>query len=214
MTTAAPLDPATERLLVERCGVSRETLPRLEAYAAALAKWQPAINLVAPATLPDLWRRHILDSAQLWPLLPAGTASLVDFGSGAGFPGLVLAILGVPQVTLIESDTRKAAFLREAARAAGVAVTVEAKRIEAVPPRPADAVSARALAALSALLPHAAAWLKPGGIALFPKGKTAEDELTAAGKDWTMQVERVPSLTDAAATILRIGGIAKGPLRA
>src|SRR5437588_12718613 len=97
-------------------GVSRETLARLDAYAELLRQWSPRINLVAASTLDDLWRRHVLDSAQLFPLLPPGAHSLIDLGSGAGFPGLVLAILGVPAVELIESDARKCAFLREAAR--------------------------------------------------------------------------------------------------
>ena len=95
-------------------GVSRETLDRLAAYEATLRKWQPKINLVGPSTLPDAWRRHFFDSAQLFPLLPESVRVLVDLGSGAGFPGLVLSIMGVPEVHLVESDSRKCAFLREA----------------------------------------------------------------------------------------------------
>src|SRR3954469_13124540 len=98
-------------------GVSRETRERLDIYADLLRKWQRSINLVGPRTVGDLWNRHFLDSAQLLPLMPPGVSVLVDFGSGAGFPGLVLAILGVKQVHLIESDQRKATFLREVARA-------------------------------------------------------------------------------------------------
>jgi 16S rRNA (guanine527-N7)-methyltransferase len=129
-------------------GVSRETLARLEAYAALLLAWNRRVNLVGRGTEEDLWRRHMLDSAQLHPLIPAGARTLVDLGSGAGFPGLVLAILGGPHVHLVESDQRKAVFLREAARVTGAAAMVHAIRIEAAPPLAADIVTARALAPL------------------------------------------------------------------
>ena len=110
--------------------VSRETLDRLTLYLELLERWQPAINLVGPATLADPWRRHLLDSAQLVAHLPARRPLLVDLGSGAGFPGMVLAILGAGPVTLIESDRRKAQFLREVARATATDVTIRAERIE------------------------------------------------------------------------------------
>ena len=187
-----------------RFGVSRETLAKLETYAALLHKWNPAINLVSKTTLEDLWSRHLADSAQLFSLIPAGAQVLVDLGSGAGFPGLVLAILGVPQVHLVESDVRKAAFLREVARVTAAPVTVHPVRIEAADTPPADIVSARALAELTLLLPWAHEMLKPGGTCLFPKGRTAEDELTAVADSWNMRVERFPSQTDPAGTILRI----------
>ena len=105
---------------------------RFEAYAALIVKWQKAINLVGPKTLADIWRRHFLDSAQLWSLIPPGARILVDLGSGAGLPGLVLALLGFPEVHLVESDRRKAVFLRESARELGLKVTVHAARAEAV----------------------------------------------------------------------------------
>src|SRR5439155_10609992 len=113
--------------------VSRETLSRLEAYAALLTQWSARINLVGRDTIPDLWRRHILDSAQLWPLIPEVVRNLIDLGSGAGFPGLVLAILGVPGVELVEADSRKCAFLREAARITEADVEIRPCRIQAVP---------------------------------------------------------------------------------
>ena len=141
--------------------VSRETLARLEAYAALLTQWSARINLLGRDTLPDLWRRHMLDSAQLLPLLPDNTQSLIDLGSGAGFPGLVLAILGVPGVELVEADSRKAAFLREAARVAEAAVTIRPCRISAVPAHPVDVVTARALAPLARLLDLARPFLYP-----------------------------------------------------
>lgn len=189
-------------------GVSRETLDRLSAYAALLAKWNPAINLVARSTLGDVWLRHLADSAQLFALVPPGTRVLVDLGSGAGFPGLVLAILGVPEVHLIESDVRKAAFLREVARVTGAPATVHAVRAEAAPAIAADVVSARALAELKDLLPLAVRFLKPSGTCLFPKGKTAADELTRAGDSWTMRADQFPSRTDPAGTLLRLTDIA------
>jgi 16S rRNA (guanine527-N7)-methyltransferase len=133
----------------------------------------------------------------------------VDFGSGAGFPGLMLAILGAGEVHLIESDQRKATFLQEVARATGTPVTVHAKRIEQVAPFPADVVSARALAPLSDLLGFAAPFLRPDSLCLFPKGQMAEDELSAASKTWNMTVDRIQSVTDSSATILRISRVSR-----
>jgi 16S rRNA (guanine527-N7)-methyltransferase len=190
-------------------GVSRETRARLNTYAELLRKWQRSINLVGPRTLDDLWNRHFIDSAQLMPLIPSTARVLVDFGSGAGFPGLVLAILGMAQVHLIESDQRKATNLREDARATGTPVTVHAKRIEQVTPFPADVVSARALAPLSDLLGFAAPFLRPDSLCLFPKGQMAEDELSAASKTWNMTVDRIQSVTDSSATILRISRVSR-----
>ncbi len=196
-------------------GVSRETRHRLEAYAALLARWQRRINLVAADSLPDLWRRHMLDSAQLYPLLPPGEGPVVDLGSGAGFPALVLAAMGAAPVHLVEADARKAAFLREAARVMGVAVTVHNRRIEALAPFAARAVTARALAPLPRLLALAAPFLAAGGVALFPKGARVEEELTAAREEWMMCLERIPSQTDSAGVILRIKGIERrGPATA
>jgi 16S rRNA (guanine527-N7)-methyltransferase len=189
--------------------VSRETRERLNTYAELLRKWQRSINLVGPRTLDDLWNRHFTDSAQLLPLIPPTARILVDFGSGAGFPGLVLAILGVGQAHLIESDQRKATFLREVARATGTPVTVHAKRIEQVAPFPADVVSARALAPLSDLLGFAAPFLHPDSLCLFPKGQMAEGELTAASKTWNINVDRIQSVTDPSATILRLSQVSR-----
>lgn len=187
-----------------RTGVSRETLDRLRAYAALLEKWQPRINLVGPKTLPDMWSRHFLDSAQLFPLLPAGTRVLVDFGSGAGFPGLVLAAMGVPEVHCIESDQRKGAFLREVCRVAAIPATIHTARIESLAPFPADVVTARALAPVAQLLDLAAPFATGRTLYLFPKGQNVEAELTEAHKIWNMQVTRHDSLTDAGATILAL----------
>jgi len=195
-------------------GVSRETLARLETYADLLVKWQARINLVGPATIPDLWRRHMLDSAQLFPHIPRSARILVDLGSGAGFPGLVLAAMGVPEVHLVDSDVRKCAFLREAARVMGLSVTVHAKRISEAPAVPADVVTARALAPLADLLDLAEKFLRPHTMCLFLKGRTADEELTAAAKDWTMQLNRTASTTDPAAAILELTGVRRAGAQA
>ncbi len=205
-----PLDAEAFRWEV---GVSRETMARLERYLALLAKWTQAINLVARSTLDDPWRRHFLDSAQLYDLLPPRPADrdrvLVDLGSGAGFPGLVLAIMGAGTTHLIESDRRKAAFLREVARATDTEVTVHDRRIEAVPPFAADVVVARACASLDRLLAYAAPFLRSGeGAAarcLFLKGRRVDEELTEANKAWTLTVEGFPSRADPTGTVLSIG---------
>ena len=198
------------------CDVSRETLQRLESYAATLIKWQKTVNLVAAGTLDDLWRRHMLDSAQLRVHLPPRVECLVDMGSGAGFPGLVMAILGVSTVHLIESDARKCVFLAEAARAAGLAVgqnpILHRCRIEEVRGLQADAVTARACAPLTQLLVYAEPFLGAGSLCLFPKGGRVDEELTEAAKTWRMDVERFPSLSDPSGTILRIGQVARAGL--
>jgi len=189
-------------------GVSRETMARLEAYAALLVAWSARINLVGRATLDDLWRRHFLDSAQLLPLIPAGAQSLVDLGSGAGFPGLVLAVLGVPGVELVEADRRKAAFLREAARITDAPAIIRGCRIEAAAPRPADVLTARGCAPLDRLLALGKRFIEPQTTCLFLKGARAEEELTEAGKAWTMTVARHPSRADSGGCILLLQQVA------
>ena len=194
---------------------SREALERLEVLEvleAEVRRWTPAINLVSQGSLPDLWTRHVADSAQLWPLAP-GARTWVDLGAGAGFPGLVVAALGAPAlaVTLIESDGRKAAFLRGTARAMGLAVTVLDQRAEAAPPQGADVVSARALAPLAALLPLVARHLAPAGTALLPKGRAAQAEVAEArARGWRFDLDAVQSRTDPDGRILRLRALARG----
>jgi 16S rRNA (guanine527-N7)-methyltransferase len=184
--------------------VSRETLQRLETYAGLLVKWQAKINLVGPATLPDLWRRHFLDSAQLLPLLSAATGTLADLGSGAGFPGLVLAIMTDWRVHLLDSDQRKCAFLRQVALDCGVLdrVTIHARRIEQVTGLLADVVTARACAPLGELLDLAEPFIGEKGTGLFLKGAQAEEELTQAQRRWTMRLDRRDSISDPAGKLL------------
>ncbi len=206
MSAAAPLTPQAFQAATN---VSRETLERLERYAALLRRWQRAVNLVAKSTLPDLWRRHMLDSAQLLGLVPERPCRLADLGSGAGFPGLVLAIMGVGEVELIESDGRKCAFLREVIRATGAPARVHHGRIEQVRDGSFDVVTARALAPLSELLGYAQALLAPGGVALFLKGRRLEEELTEVPKAWKMSLERFASTTEPGGSILRIREITR-----
>ena len=189
--------------------VSRETLERLKLYAALLEKWNRRINLVGRGTVDDLWRRHMLDSAQLLPLIPADAKSLVDLGSGAGFPGLVLAICGVQNVHLIESDRKKCSFLREATRATGAGVTIHNCRIEEIESFQADIVTSRALAPLPKLLDMAGRFIEKHSILLFLKGKHADRELTDAAKEWNMRIDRIPSHTDSDGTILRLEAISR-----
>jgi 16S rRNA (guanine527-N7)-methyltransferase len=194
-----PLDPSGFAAL---SGVSRETLGRLEAYAELLREWSARINLIGATTLGDLWRRHFLDSAQLLQYVPAATRSLIDLGSGAGFPGLVLAISGVKGVELVEADARKCAFLREAARITAAPVEMRNMRIEAVPPHVVDVVTARGCAPLDRLLVLAQPFIGPDTVCLFPKGERVEHELAAARQAWTMDLTRHASCSDPRGVIL------------
>jgi 16S rRNA (guanine527-N7)-methyltransferase len=188
--------------------VSRETLERLSRYLELLRRWQGAINLIGASTLADPWRRHILDCAQIAPHVPRQAGTVLDLGSGAGLPGLVLALLGVPGVQLVESDRRKAQFLREAARATEAPVVVHAMRIEQLELR-ADVVTARALAPLPRLLELAAPVLAPHGLCLFLKGQSALDELTAARQSWHMHSEIVPSRSGSRGVLLKLEGVGR-----
>jgi 16S rRNA (guanine527-N7)-methyltransferase len=199
-----PLGPeGFERLT----GVSRETFDRLTAYVNLLTQWNRRINLVSRNTMGDVWRRHILDSAQLYRHLPARARIVVDLGSGAGLPGLVLSAMGVAEMHLIESDLRKAAFLREAARIMGVAATIHAERIEKVPGFVADVITARALASLSQLIEISEKFRNKHTVSLFLKGEGAAEEMTGAQARWRMKAEQLPSLSDPSGTILKLEAI-------
>lgn len=192
--------------------VSRETIERLEAYSELLKKWNPKINLVSKSTLDEIWTRHIIDSVQLFDLVPRDAQNWADLGSGGGFPGLVVAILSKElapdrKVTLVESDQRKCAFLRTVARETDCKVTVIADRIEQISPLKADVVSARALSNLSTLLGFAKHHLGAEGTCLFPKGATWEKEIEDARDSWRFDVEAIKSETSDTAVILRINEI-------
>jgi 16S rRNA (guanine527-N7)-methyltransferase len=184
--------------------VSRETLEALEQFTLLLLRWNRTVNLISSRDEPLLRERHIADSLQLIPLMQPLPARAIDLGSGAGFPGLILALATGTPFDLIEADQRKAAFLREAARATGANVRIHAARIETAGLVPAPLVTARALAPLSKLLALAAPLLAPGGQCLFLKGAGVQSELTHAATQWHMHVERIPSRTAPDACILRI----------
>ena len=193
--------------------VSRETKAHLITYLELLEKWNRRINLVARSTLADAWTRHFVDSAQLFDLRPKEAQTWADLGSGGGFPGLVIAILAAEHapsmaIHLVESDTRKCAFLRSVLRETGVKAYLHNVRIETLPPLGADVVSARALAPLPDLLGFAARHLAPGGVALFPKGADWKKEVEDARKRWKFSCEPHKSITDPKAVLLEIGGLA------
>lgn len=194
--------------------VSRETEAALRHYCALLLKWQEKINLISPTTTKDAWARHFKDSLQLLTRLP-DSGRLYDLGSGAGFPGLVLAIAQPDlEVTLVESDSKKCAFLQTVSRETGARVRILNSRIEAAglsEPAP-DILTARALAGLSELLDYAAPWIaaNPDLTAFFPKGATYQAELEAAkATGWAFDLDDWPSKTDPAARILRLQNIRK-----
>lgn len=188
--------------------VSRETEQRLDAILDTLDSWRGRVNLVGPREWPVIWSRHIADSLQLVDLV-RGARHIVDLGSGAGFPGLVLAAALGPdvQLTLVESVGKKCAFLRAAADGAGLGVDVRQSRIKSVAPFPADAVTARALSALPKLLEYAAPWTENGAFCVFPKGESVEDELTEARKAWSFHVEVTSSRTSSSGRILKLSEI-------
>jgi 16S rRNA (guanine527-N7)-methyltransferase len=195
----------------EATNVSRETLARLKAYADLLSDWNSRHNLVAKSTLPDLWRRHFWDSAQLAPLIPERAHTLADLGSGAGFPGLVLAAMRPDlAVTLHEATTKKCDFLKAAADRMALKVTVQNARIEALPRKAYDVVTARALAPLPLLLSYAQRLTGPNSVCLFLKGQNVGSELTEAHKSWKIEASQIPSLTDPSGAILVVRKLA-GP---
>lgn len=215
---AAPIKSARD--FAKAFSVSRETLDRLSLYEALLRKWQRTINLVAPSTLDDIWGRHFADSAQLLALAPPDARRWLDLGSGAGFPGLVLAILLAGRdgatMTLIESDSRKAAFLREVGRQTGVAVDILCERIEKTATQAKvvsretaasgkwDVITARALAPLPRLFDLAAPYFSQQTVGLFLKGREAEAEIAAAQSGWMFSFELHQSLTDGAGQVVLV----------
>ena len=192
--------------------VSRETFEALKMFESLVRRWNPAVNLISKSSVPVLWDRHIVDSAQLLNFLPPGARHWADLGAGGGFPGIVIAVLAREtspelRVTLVEADSRKATFLRQAAQALELEVSVINDRIESLPSLQADVVSARALAPLADLLRFAEHHLRKGGISILPKGARYSEELTAALQKWNFDVETHPSLSEAGAAILIIRNI-------
>ncbi len=195
-----PLD----REVVNQLDVPRETINKLGAYLVLLAKWQRRINLVSPATLGDAWRRHILDSAQLATYIPNDATSILDIGSGAGFPGLVLSIINRNQVTLVESDHRKSVFLHTVIRELGLTAKVTNARIEAIPATGASIVTARALATVERLLALLDRQLPCVNKCLFLKGVSVQDELTVLQSYPNISYCIHPSVTSEKGAILEL----------
>ncbi|MFV2034117.1 MAG: 16S rRNA (guanine(527)-N(7))-methyltransferase RsmG [Halocynthiibacter sp.] len=194
--------------------VSRETMARLVRYETLVYKWTPAINLVSKTSIAEIWHRHFLDSAQLFDIAPKNVRHWGDLGAGGGFPGLVIAAIAAERspetkITLVESDQRKAAFLRVAAQEMGLSAQVLSVRAEDLPALGADVLSARALAPLTDLCALAVRHLAPGGVAIFPKGAKAEPDLKRALASWRFVVEKFPSKTESSAAIYKIGGISR-----
>ena len=203
-----------EQFFQDEFNVSRETMDHLHQYEALLCKWNPVINLVSKSTLNDIWRRHFLDSAQIFHLFPEQAGVWLDLGSGGGFPALVLAILAKDQskdirFILVESDTRKSVFLRTVIQELGLNAKVIAERIESLVDQQADILSARALAPLDKLLEYAEKHLKPEGIAVFPKGDKYRQETAEAKIKWRFDLTEIPSKTNPNGAILKIGGISR-----
>jgi 16S rRNA (guanine527-N7)-methyltransferase len=199
--------PLTPRALSEVHGIPPDAVERLRVLVELLVRWRKNINLVSRASLADPWRRHVLDSAQLHAHVPRGAGTLVDLGSGAGFPGLVLAILGGPEVHLVESNQRKCAFLAEANRLTGAGAVIHNTRVEDLDGLAADVVTARACAPLDRLVALARPVLDGPGRCIFLKGRRVDEELTESRKNWTMTVRRIPSLTDPSGAILIVEDI-------
>ncbi|SIT80865.1 16S rRNA (guanine(527)-N(7))-methyltransferase RsmG [Pontibaca methylaminivorans] len=194
--------------------VSRETSERLESFERLIRRWNPRINLISASSMDVLRERHIRDSIQVFRCAqPSGL--WVDIGTGGGFPGLICAILAVEEApdlrfVLVESDKRKASFLRVATQELGLNCEILAERAEAVASLGADILSARALAPLLQLLGLAGRHLAPEGTGLFPKGKSWRDEIAEARRTQTFQYEAIPSVTDQDAVILKIDGASIG----
>ena len=204
-----PLSPDDFRAEAD---VSHETLDHLKTYAALLTRWQGRMNLVGRGSQDDIWRRHFLDSAQLLPLMRAARPDLedpiwLDLGSGAGFPGLVLAIMGAGQVHLVESNARKCAFLRQVIRETGATAIVHNQRIEDLDDILPDVITSRALASIEKLLDLSERFLGPKTEIWLHKGQYIENELTQATISRNIEVEKHPSRSDPSGTILRLRGI-------
>ncbi len=196
-----------EFFLSRGLNVSRETFNQLQAYVDLVIQSQEVLNLIGPSTVDTIWERHVLDSAQLIRYLPNEPSGIVDIGSGAGFPGVVIALLTQHKVTCIESVQKKANFLMMVKDELGLTFDVVSDRIENLNPQNADVVTARAVAPLSQLILLARPHLKPDGYFLFPKGEKYNEELEKTRERWLFDCEEYASITNEKSKILRISKI-------
>lgn len=207
------LHPMSPESFQRETAVPQGLLDDLKIYIDLLEKWQKKINLVSKSTMNDVWHRHVLDSYQIYDLIPTSARVVADLGSGAGFPGLVLALcskhLGGPTVHLVEADSRKCAFLNEVNNQTDAQAEIHTCRIESLVDMRADVVTARALAPLKKLMKLAVRLENGSTTYIFPKGEKASQELTEAAKEWTMSVIKTASRTHPAATILTLKGVSR-----
>lgn len=199
---------------MQKYDVSRETLLKLRAYEASLQEWQNKFNLVSKSSLEDAWNRHFIDSMQLFKYIPQSAQSLYDFGSGAGFPGMVLAIMAAEKtpylkVSLIESIGKKTLYLKHVSEICSVNVEIFNQRIESLPKNKVDVVTSRAMTSLSDLLGYAYPFCKKETVCIFPKGKKHQEEIDEAKKHWQFECQIHPSETSSEGVILVITKLAK-----
>ncbi|MBE6451947.1 MAG: 16S rRNA (guanine(527)-N(7))-methyltransferase RsmG [Alphaproteobacteria bacterium] len=198
----------------EKYNVSRETYLKLKSYQSMLEDWQHKLNLVSKNTIENAWERHFLDSAQLLRFIPDSAKTLVDFGSGAGFPGMVLAIMlneKTPylKVTLVESILKKTVYLNAVKEQLGVDVSIVNNRIESIEPLPVDVITSRALTSLSDLLAYSYPFVSKNTVCIFPKGKKYAEELAEAHKHWKFKCDIYSSEQSEEGKILIISNIKK-----
>ncbi len=192
-----------------RLRVSRETIEKLEAYVSVLLDWNGRMNLIGRNSVDDIWSRHILDCGQLAQFVPQPCSRLIDIGSGAGLPGIVLAIMGISGIELVENDSRKALFLQAAASSCDIKVSIRSENFEDMAPTAVDALVARAFAPLKRLVPMLQPWFAAGTrLAILPKGRKLDQELSDASSENHLFFRRFPSATSADGCILLIDGLA------
>ena len=199
---------------MQKYDVSRETLLKLRAYEASLKEWQNKFNLVSNSSLEDAWNRHFIDSVQLFKYIPKSAKSLYDFGSGAGFPGMVLAIMASEKtpylkVSLIESINKKTLYLKHVSEICSTNVEIFNQRIESLPKNKVDVVTSRAMTSLNDLLSYAYPFCKTDTVCIFPKGKKHQEEIDEARKHWQFDCQINPSETSTEGVILVITKLAK-----
>lgn len=187
--------------------VSRETKEKLVHYVSLLEKWNKSVNLIAPSTVSDIWNRHIEDSLQILPLLPSEPSQILDIGSGAGLPGVVISLASDHKVTMVDSDKKKALFLKEIRRHLGASYDIICERVENIPNQKYGIVTSRACANLSELLALSHPFLEEKSYCLFHKGRNYSKEVEDAEKEWLFNLEVTPSITDNEAALLKLSNI-------